>query len=246
MPPSLFGSAKKGLPAYPYNPNKSKQLLQQAGLKLPVKVDFWYPTSVSRPYMPNPANNFQAFAADLDKAGFDVVYPEQGYGAVFAPVLPYPFTIRGTGAGVWVENILVVNPYNLIDFSTIRCDDHFVSGVEASVLNTGILVGGGSQHGRLERVLVDRGPFQEFLHLFLHTPARTPMASCSAAVSMKRHSGWTPSTSGSACECSRTVEAAVIRPSGCLPRKRTLYEPRMSSRAGVISDSSALRPPQGS
>lgn len=97
--------------------------------------------------------------------GFDVVYPEQGYGAVSAPVLPYPFTIRGTGAGVWVENILVVNPYNLIDFSTFRCDDHFVSGVEASVLNTGILVGGGSQHGRIERVLVDRGPFQEFLHL---------------------------------------------------------------------------------
>jgi peptide/nickel transport system substrate-binding protein len=72
IPPSLFGFAKKGVPAYPYNPTKSKQLLQQAGLKLPVKVDFWYPTNVSRPYMPNPANNFQAFAADLNKAGFDV------------------------------------------------------------------------------------------------------------------------------------------------------------------------------
>jgi peptide/nickel transport system substrate-binding protein len=72
LPPSLFGTAKKGVPSYPYNPTKSKQLLQQAGLKLPVKVDFWYPTSVSRPYMPNPANNFQAFAADLDKAGFNV------------------------------------------------------------------------------------------------------------------------------------------------------------------------------
>jgi peptide/nickel transport system substrate-binding protein len=72
IPPSLFGSAKKGVPQYPYNPNKSKQLLQQAGLKVPVKVDFWYPTSVSRPYMPNPANNFQAFSADLDKAGFNV------------------------------------------------------------------------------------------------------------------------------------------------------------------------------
>src|SRR5262249_42343688 len=72
MPPSLFGNAKKGVPAYPYNPDKSKQLLQQAGLKLPLKVDFWYPTSVSRPYMPNPANNFQAFASSLSKAGFDV------------------------------------------------------------------------------------------------------------------------------------------------------------------------------
>jgi peptide/nickel transport system substrate-binding protein len=72
MPPSLFGSAKTGVPQYPFNPDKSQQLLKQAGLKLPVHVDFWYPTSVSRPYMPNPANNFQAFAADLQKAGFDV------------------------------------------------------------------------------------------------------------------------------------------------------------------------------
>jgi peptide/nickel transport system substrate-binding protein len=72
LPPALFGNAKSGVPAYPYNPTKSKQLLQQAGLKLPVKVDFWYPTSVSRPYMPNPANNFQAFSANLAAAGFEV------------------------------------------------------------------------------------------------------------------------------------------------------------------------------
>src|SRR5438132_2039447 len=47
LPPSLFGHAKTGVPSYAYDPNKSKQLLQQAGLKLPVKVDFWYPTSIS-------------------------------------------------------------------------------------------------------------------------------------------------------------------------------------------------------
>jgi peptide/nickel transport system substrate-binding protein len=73
LPPALFGYAKQGVPEYPYNPDKSKQLLQQAGQKLPLKVDFWYPTSVSRPYMPNPANNFQAFSASLSKAGFEVV-----------------------------------------------------------------------------------------------------------------------------------------------------------------------------
>jgi peptide/nickel transport system substrate-binding protein len=73
IPPSLFGNAKKGVPTYNYDPNKSKQLLQQAGLKLPVKVDFWYPgAGGNRPYMPQQINNFQAFAADLGKAGFDV------------------------------------------------------------------------------------------------------------------------------------------------------------------------------
>jgi hypothetical protein len=89
--------------------------------------------------------------------GFDIAYPEQGYGSSAAPVLAYPFTIRGTGPGVWVENISVENAYNLIDFASFQCDDHFVSGVEAAVLNTGILVGGGSKRGRLERVLITYG-----------------------------------------------------------------------------------------
>jgi peptide/nickel transport system substrate-binding protein len=73
MPPSLQGFAKAGVPDYSYNPDKAKQLLQSAGLTLPVKVDFWYPTNVSRPYMPDPARNFQAFQASLAKAGFNVV-----------------------------------------------------------------------------------------------------------------------------------------------------------------------------
>jgi peptide/nickel transport system substrate-binding protein len=73
LPPALFGFAKSGVPSYPYDPNKAKQILQAAGYKLPVKIDFWYPTNVSRPYMPDPARNFQAFQASLEKSGFDVV-----------------------------------------------------------------------------------------------------------------------------------------------------------------------------
>jgi peptide/nickel transport system substrate-binding protein len=71
MPPQLFGWTNK-VPKYPYNPNKAKTLLRQAGLTLPVPVDFWYPTNVSRPYMPNPQLNFQAFSASLEKSGFKV------------------------------------------------------------------------------------------------------------------------------------------------------------------------------
>jgi len=73
LPPALFGFAKTGVPSYPYDPDKAKQLLQSAGLTLPVKIDFWYPTNISRPYMPDPARNFQAFQASLAKAGFNVV-----------------------------------------------------------------------------------------------------------------------------------------------------------------------------
>src|SRR5919109_815784 len=71
MPPNLFGWSSK-VPKYPYSPSKAKQLLQKAGLKLPVSVEFWYPTNVSRPYMPNPKLNFEAFSASLEKSGFKV------------------------------------------------------------------------------------------------------------------------------------------------------------------------------
>jgi peptide/nickel transport system substrate-binding protein len=72
QPPSLFGYSNN-VKQYPYNPAKSRALLKAAGLKLPVKITFWYPTSVSRPYMPDPEKNFEAFSASLTKAGFKVV-----------------------------------------------------------------------------------------------------------------------------------------------------------------------------
>ncbi len=72
MPPQLVGWAKD-VKTYSYNPAKAKQLLQQAGLTLPVEIEFWYPTDISRGYMPDPQRNFQAFAASLEKSGFKVV-----------------------------------------------------------------------------------------------------------------------------------------------------------------------------
>jgi peptide/nickel transport system substrate-binding protein len=41
-------------------------------LTLPVEVEFWYPTEVTRDYMPDPKRNFEAFAAQLNAAGFRV------------------------------------------------------------------------------------------------------------------------------------------------------------------------------
>ena len=54
LPPQRLRLRQTGVPSYPYDPAKAKALLQQAGLTLPVQVDFWYPTNVSRPYMPDP------------------------------------------------------------------------------------------------------------------------------------------------------------------------------------------------
>jgi peptide/nickel transport system substrate-binding protein len=74
LPTQLVGYAKAGVPQYPYNPDKAKQLLQQAGVTLPLQIDFWYPTSVSRPYMPDPQKNAEAFGASLEKSGFKVTF----------------------------------------------------------------------------------------------------------------------------------------------------------------------------
>jgi peptide/nickel transport system substrate-binding protein len=70
MPPELQGY-NENVTKYEYNVDKAKQLIAESGVSNPT-LEFWYPTAVSRPYMPDPAANFQAFKADLEKAGFKV------------------------------------------------------------------------------------------------------------------------------------------------------------------------------
>jgi peptide/nickel transport system substrate-binding protein len=71
MPPEVIGYADD-VTEYTFDPEKSKQLLQDAGLTLPVKITFWYPSDVSRPYMPDPKRNFEAFKTSLEQSGFKV------------------------------------------------------------------------------------------------------------------------------------------------------------------------------
>jgi len=71
-PPSLFGWTNK-VTKYSYNPTKARSLLNSSSCHVPCKVDFWFPTNVSRPYMPDPKRNFEAFSASLERAGFNVV-----------------------------------------------------------------------------------------------------------------------------------------------------------------------------
>jgi peptide/nickel transport system substrate-binding protein len=71
LPPAIPGY-EPNVTKYPFNPERSRQLLRQAGLTLPVKIDFYWPTNVSRPYMPSPNLNAAAFKASLERSGFDV------------------------------------------------------------------------------------------------------------------------------------------------------------------------------
>jgi peptide/nickel transport system substrate-binding protein len=71
MPPEVVGYADD-VPTYEYDPEMAKKILTDAGYTLPVPLEFWYPTDVSRPYMPDPKRNFEAFAASLNNSGFKV------------------------------------------------------------------------------------------------------------------------------------------------------------------------------
>jgi peptide/nickel transport system substrate-binding protein len=71
MPPLVEGYADD-VTQFGFDPDRARALLQQAGLTLPVPIEFWFPTDVSRPYMPDPRRNFEAFAASLNQSGFRV------------------------------------------------------------------------------------------------------------------------------------------------------------------------------
>jgi peptide/nickel transport system substrate-binding protein len=72
MPPELPGYADD-VTEYPYDPEMAQQILTDAGYDLPVEIEFWFPTDVTRPYMPDPRRNFEAFRASLEESGFKVV-----------------------------------------------------------------------------------------------------------------------------------------------------------------------------
>ncbi len=91
--------------------------------------------------------------------GLSVIYPEQSYEP--EAFKAYPYTVRGAGEGVWVVDVLLVNSWLGIDFSTYRCDSHLVRDVWATALRKGLAVGGGSRDGQLERVTFSYGPWAE-------------------------------------------------------------------------------------
>jgi peptide/nickel transport system substrate-binding protein len=70
MPPELFGWAED-VPTYEYDPERAQELIAESGVE-DLTLEFWYPTDVSRPYMPNPQANWELITADLEAVGFTV------------------------------------------------------------------------------------------------------------------------------------------------------------------------------
>jgi peptide/nickel transport system substrate-binding protein len=72
MPTNTLYAKKLGLPTYDLQ--KAKDAITASGLTGDdLTIDFYYPSDVTRPYMPDPKGIFEAITGDLEAAGFKVV-----------------------------------------------------------------------------------------------------------------------------------------------------------------------------
>ena len=69
--PDLVNGYTEDVPTYDYDPEKAKQLLQEAGAD-GATIEFNYPTGVSRPYMPQPEDTFNVIRTQLEAVGLKI------------------------------------------------------------------------------------------------------------------------------------------------------------------------------
>ena len=67
MPPGTATTKALNLPTY--DPEKAKALIAESGVT-DLSFEFWYPSDVARPYMPDPKGEFQSILSDLEAVGF--------------------------------------------------------------------------------------------------------------------------------------------------------------------------------
>jgi peptide/nickel transport system substrate-binding protein len=78
MPKGGLYAKDESLPTY--DVEKAKSLIAESGVPADqLTFDFWYPSAVSRPYMPDPKGIFQAIASDLQAVGFTPTPQTKGW-----------------------------------------------------------------------------------------------------------------------------------------------------------------------
>lgn len=70
--PSSVRGYTENVEKYEYNQEKAKELLKEAGYPDGFTTTFYYPTDVSRPYMPTPADTFTNISQQLAEVGIKV------------------------------------------------------------------------------------------------------------------------------------------------------------------------------
>ena len=81
--------------------------------------------------------------------GIAIFYPEQ---ANENPPKPYPWCVRGIGDDCSIINVLLVNPYQAVDFGTYPAGRHYINGLYSQALYRGLFVDKCFDVGRVENV----------------------------------------------------------------------------------------------
>ena len=81
--------------------------------------------------------------------GLTVFYPEQ---TLTDPPVAYPWTVRGIGDNCSIVDVLLVNPYQAVDFGTYPAGRHYIKSLYAQALYKGIFVDQCYDIGRIEDV----------------------------------------------------------------------------------------------
>ncbi|MDE3067437.1 MAG: hypothetical protein KGJ60_07775 [Verrucomicrobiota bacterium] len=81
--------------------------------------------------------------------GLTIFYPEQ---KMKNPPVPYPWTLRGQGDNISLMDLLLVNPYQAVDFGTFPAGRHFINGLYGQPLYRGLFIDQCYDVGRVENV----------------------------------------------------------------------------------------------
>jgi hypothetical protein len=84
--------------------------------------------------------------------GLTIFYPRQD-----TSIIPYPWTIRGGDSvgphdNLAIQDVLLVNPYQAVDFGTFDCGRHLIRGLYSYPLHTGIVIDKCYDIGRIENI----------------------------------------------------------------------------------------------
>jgi hypothetical protein len=81
--------------------------------------------------------------------GLTVFYPEQ---KMKNPPVAYPWTIHGRGDNIALLDVLLVNPYQGVDFGTAPAGRHYINGLYGQPLHRGLFIDQCYDVGRIENV----------------------------------------------------------------------------------------------
>ena len=113
---------------------------------------------------PNTDPAFISLAPRAGVRGISVRYPGQGFGSAAYPVVPFPYTFRTLGASTWIEDVDVLNGYQIADLTTFRSDAFVIKNLWATAFVTGVNIGGGSNTGWFDRTVISYGSLYQSRH----------------------------------------------------------------------------------